>query len=81
MNCIDNITNDKAKGSSNNSNDDQTQKNVQKINDNNLLNSNTNNIIGRTYESRRFQANYSKSIVLKDKEGDDSNRNKNFFNK
>lgn len=81
LNCIDNITNDKAKGSNNNLIDNQIQKNFQKFNDNILINSNNNNITSGTYESRRGQVNYSKSTIMKDKEGDNLNRNKNFFNK
>ncbi len=77
MNCIDNITTDNSKGSCNNL-VNQTQKNFQKISENNLQNT---NIGSGNYESRRFQSNYSKSTVLKDKEVDNSNRNKNFFNK
>lgn len=81
MNCIDSITQDTAKGNPNTLNENQNQRNFQKFNENNTLNSNTNNIISGTYESRRVQVNYSKPTMMKDKDGDHLNRNKNFLNK
>jgi hypothetical protein len=81
MNCIDSITQEKAYGNTNNVIDIQTQNNFQKYNDNNQSKSNTNNIINGTYESRRVQANYSKSIILKEKEGDNLNKVKKNYNK
>ena len=79
MNCIDSITHEKAYGNTNNVIGNQTQNNFQKYNDNNQSKSNTNNIMNGTYESRRVQANYSKSIIIKEKEGDNLNKVKKKF--